>query len=393
MNPMNAESNKNILMIAGEISGDLHGASLITELKKIDNKINVFGIGGDKMRAAGMELTYHIDKMAFLGFAEVVKHIPFIKKVQKQLIELVKKKNISSVVLIDYPGFNLSIAKKLKAPGVMPDGRQVKIVYYISPQIWAWGAGRINKIKSLVDKMLVILPFEESLFTNARVPVEFVGHPLLERISEQNFLSREEFFKKFNLDPAKEILLILAGSRNNEVVKIFPEVIKAAEKLADEFNLQIAVACSSNIDEKIFHDLTEVKKFHVIKDHVYDLMNLSKIGIIKSGTSTLEAGLFQLPMVIVYKTSLITYLIGKNLVKLKNIGLANIVAGETIVPELIQNEVSSEKIYDECKKIISDHNVYSSIKEKLGKIKSKLGTEGASGRAAKAVYSLMTESQ
>ncbi len=376
--------NKNLLIIAGEISGDLHGASLIKELKKLDSEINVFGIGGDKMKAAGMQLSYHINRMAFLGFAEIVRHLPFIKRVQKELLELVKTKNISTAVLIDYPGFNLSIAKKLKK-------LDVKIVYYISPQIWAWGSGRIRKIKKLVDKMLVVFPFEEKLYSNHKVNVEFVGHPLLERLKEYDFLSKEELYKKYNLDKNKEIFLILPGSRDQEVKHIFPEVITAAVKLAEEFNLQVITACSSNIDIDIFNRITKVRNFRVIKDETYNLLKNSKFGIVKSGTSTLEAGLFQLPMIIVYKTSGLTYLIGKSLVRVNYIGMANIISGKRVVPELIQDQVSKETVYKECKKILSNKSIYSAIKNKFGLIKEKLGTEGASGKAADSIYKTMNE--
>ncbi len=167
--------NDKLMIIAGEVSGDLHGASLISELKKRNKNISVYGIGGDKMKDARMEIVYHINKMAFLGFVEVVKHIPFVKQVQKDLINIIKEKDIKDVVLIDYPGFNLNFAKKLKA-------LNVKVIYYISPQIWAWGAGRIKKIKKLVDKMIVLFPFEEEMYKKENINVEFVGHPLLERI-------------------------------------------------------------------------------------------------------------------------------------------------------------------------------------------------------------------
>src|SRR5690606_20781467 len=179
------------------------------------------------------------------------------------------------------------------------------------------------------------------------------------------------------------------GRRNNEVHKIFPAAVQAAEKLAEEFNLQIITACADNINEQLFYSLANVKNFKVVKNNIYDFMNHAKFGIIKSGTSTLEAGLLQLPMLIVYKTTYLTYLIGKHLVKLKNIGLANIVAGETVVPELIQDEVTVDKIYSEAKKILDDKNYYASVKEKLGRIKSLLGEKGASKRAAKSIYSLM----
>ncbi len=372
------------MIIAGEVSGDLHGASLITQLKKLDNELEIYGIGGDMMKAAGMNIIYHINRMAFLGFAEVVKHLPFIRKVQKDLIKVVTEKKISSVVLIDYPGFNLSIAKKFKKLGI-------KIIYFISPQIWAWGSGRIKKIKKLVNKMLVVFPFEEEMYKQAGVDVEFVGHPLIERINKYDFLSKEDLYKKFNLREDKDILLILPGSRDHEVEKIFPESIKAAEKLADEFNLQIIAACSSNIDENIFYKISGTNKFIVIKDHTYDLLKYAKIGIIKSGTSTLEAGLFRLPMVIVYKTSYLTYLIGRSLVKVDSIGMANIIAGEKVAPELIQNNVLKDSIYMECKKILSDATLYNTIKNKLKIIKEKLGAEGASYNAAKVIYSILNE--
>ena len=377
-------TNNNLMMIAGEISGDLHGASLIKELKKLDQEINIFGIGGDKMQDAGMQITFHINRMAFLGFVEVVKHIPFIKKVQRKLLELVKAKNINTVVLIDYPGFNLSIAKKLKR-------LNVKIVYYISPQIWAWGSARINKIKKLVNKMLVVFPFEESLYSNQNVDVEFVGHPLLERLKEYDFLSKEKLFEKYDLDRNKEILLILPGSREQEVKHIFPEVIKAAVKLAGEFNLQVITACSSNIDENLFYKITEVENFKVIKSDTYNLLKNSKFGIVKSGTSTLEAGLFQLPMVIVYKTSISTYWIGKSLIRVDQIGMANIICGEKVVPELIQNQVREKTIYEECKKILADKKLYETIKSKFGLIKEKLGTVGASAKAALLIHKIMNE--
>ncbi len=372
------------MIIAGEVSGDLHGASLIKELKALDGEINIFGIGGDKMKEAGMNIIYHINKMAFLGFAEVVRHLPFIKEVQKNLIKTAAENKIQNVVLIDYPGFNLSIAKKFKK-------LNIKLIYYISPQIWAWGAGRIKKIKSLISKMLVVFPFEEKLYKDAGVDVQFVGHPLLERIKEYNFLSKEELFAKFKLDKEKELLLILPGSRNHEVEKIFPECIKAAEKLAEKFNLQIVAACSPNIDESIFSRITNSRNFKIIKGYTYDLLKYSKIGVVKSGTSTLEAGLLELPMVIVYKTSFLTYVIGKNLIKVDNIGMANIIAGEKVAAELIQNEVNEESIYKECKKLLSDENLYYSIKNKLAGIKEKLGSKGASKKAAKVIYTLMNE--
>ena len=379
-------NSKNVLIIAGEVSGDLHGASLIRELKKLDSSLKIFGIGGDKMQAEGMELIYHIDKMAFLGFVEVIKHLPFIKRVQRNIIDEVKKRKVREVVLIDYPGFNLNLAKKLKQLDF-----KLKLIYYITPQVWAWGKGRVNKIKELFNKVLVVFPFEEKFFKSKNVNAEFVGHPLIQEINSYKFLTRDQLNKKFDLDPAKEILLILPGSRKQEVESIFPEAIKAANKLSDEFNMQIVVACSSSIDEKVFYGLTEQKNFKVVKDYTYDLLKHSKFGIVKSGTSTLEAGLMELPMVIIYKTSLLTYKIGKSLVKIKNIGMANIVLDEQVVPELIQNEANAENIYDTAKNILSNNALLNQTKLKLRRIKEVLGDKNAPQNAAKIIYSLLNE--
>lgn len=380
---MNEAVHKNIMMIAGEVSGDFIGAALIGELKKLDNRINVFGLGGDRMIESGMNVLYHIKRMAFLGFSEVVKHLPFIRQVQSELLEIIRKENIKYVVLIDYPGFNLNFAKKLKSI-------DVKVIYYISPQIWAWGGGRIKKIKKLVDKMIVVFPFEEELYKSHNVNVELVGHPLIQRISEYKFLRRQELLNKFDL-PDKEILLVMPGSREHEVEKIFPEVILAAEKLAEEFDMQVVAACSSNIDENMLYGMTSAKKFKVVKGFTYDLMKYAKLGIIKSGTSTLEAGIFGLPMVIVYKTSLLTYIIGKNLVQVDSIGMANIISGEKVVPELIQKDVNKETIYLECRNILTDSTLYNKIKSKLELLKEKLTSAGTSRRAADIIYSLLNE--
>lgn len=378
--------SNNVLIIAGEASGDLHGASLIRELNKLDSSLKIFGIGGNKMQAEGMELIFHIDKMAFLGFVEVIKHLSFIKKIQARLLDEIQKRKVKHVILIDYPGFNLSIAKKIKT--LKPE---LKLTYYITPQVWAWGKGRVKKIKKYFDKVLVVFPFEEKFFKEKNVQCEYVGHPLIEEINNYEFISRNLLNNKFDLDPEKEILLILAGSRKQEVKSIFPETIKAAEKISDDMGMQIVVACAENLNENIFYDLTELKNFKVIKNYTYDLLKHSKFGIIKSGTSTLEAGLLKLPMVIVYKTSWPTYIIGKTLVKISNIGMTNIILEEQVVPELIQSDANADRIYDEAKGILSDEDLYENIKIRLGRIKEILGEKNAPRNAAKSIYSIINE--
>ncbi len=377
-------SEKNILIVAGETSGDIHAAALVNELSALDSNIRLFGIGGNCMKEAGVEILYHINKMAFMGFAEIIKHLPFIRNVKSDILLEVQKRKVKHAVLIDYPGFNLNLAKKLNNTGI-------EIIYYISPQIWAWGGGRIRKIRKLVKKMLVVFPFEEKLYKDNAVDVEFVGHPLIKKLNAYNFLTKDDLFTKLDLDPSKEILLLLPGSRQQEIRDIFPETIKAAAMLSDEFNMQIVIACSSNIDENVFNSFKKDYKFKVTRNHTYDLLKNAKLGIIKSGTSTLEAGLLRLPMVIVYKTSGITYRIGKSLVRLKNIGMANIILNERVVPELVQNEVNAKKIFSVGKKILSDYFLYESIRTKLGEIKSILGEKNASANAAQSIYKLINE--
>jgi lipid-A-disaccharide synthase len=373
-----------LLIIAGEESGDLIGASLIRELMKLNPELNIVGIGGDRMRNEGMNVIHHINEMAFLGFAEVVKHIPFIRKVQADITNAVVKKNIKNAVLIDYPGFNLSIAKKLKTIGT-------RIIYYVSPQLWAWGSGRMNKIKHLVDKMLVVFPFEEQLYNDNDVDVSFVGHPLIERINDYKFLSREELFNKFQLDISKDILLLMPGSRKQEVKKILPGTFAAAKQLAEEFNLQTVISCSANLDENIFYEICNDSAIKVVKAYTYDLMKHARFGIIKSGTSTLEAGFFEIPMIVVYKTSALSYMIGKKLIRVDKIGMVNILLDDNVVPELIQNDVTQENIYKAGREILGDKKNYSLIKERLSGVKRKLGTTGASARAANYINSLMDE--
>lgn len=372
------------MIITGEVSGDLIGASLISELKILNPELNIKGIGGNKMQAEGMELLFHTDQMAFLGFIEVVKHLPFISKVKKKLLKVVEDEKINCIVLIDYPGFNLNIAKKLKRLGVI-------IIYYVSPQIWAWAGGRIKKVKKLVDKMLVVFPFEVDFYSKENVNVEYVGHPLAERINKYKFLSKENFFSKFNLDLHKEILLVMPGSRKQEVKEIFQETIKAANRLAEKFNMQIVVARSKNIDENYFHQLSGTEKFFLIEDHNYELMNYSKFGIIKSGTSTLEAGYFSLPMVVVYKTSPLTYLIGKQLIKLDRIAMVNILLNEMVIPELIQHEANAENIFNAASKILSDNRSYVQMKSKLDNVRELLNGNNASGNAARSIIKILNE--
>ncbi len=367
------------MIIAGEASGDMHGAALIKELKAIDQNLFFFGIGGNEMIAEGMEALYNIKEMAFLGFTEVLKHLPFIKKVQKELIQLIKEKKIKEIILIDYPGFNLNFAKKIKRFGV-------KITYYISPQIWAWRKNRIKKIKKLVNRMIVVFPFEEKFYSDYKVEVNYVGHPLIDKINNYNFLSKEDLYKTNSLELDKDILLIMPGSRLHEIENIFPKCIAGADKLAKEFNFQIVVACAENLNESYFYKFRAKYEFQVVKGNTYNLIKYAKFGIIKSGTSTIEASIINTPFIVVYVTNRITYLIGKMLIKISNIAMPNIIAGKNIVNELIQKDVNAENIYRISKTILLNQDRYNLLKEGLKLVREKLGSGGASKKAAKLIY-------
>ncbi|MCR4416296.1 MAG: lipid-A-disaccharide synthase [Ignavibacteria bacterium] len=370
---------KNILIIAGETSGDLHGSNLVKSIIQLNPSIKFLGIGGDRMQEAGVELVYHINSLSFMGFIEVIKHIPYLKRVKKHILKLVNEKNPDAVILIDYPGFNLSIAKELHKLGK-------KIFYYISPQVWAWGKNRIDLIRKVVHKIIVVFPFEVKMYRDADVNVSFVGHPLLDVIENYQFDSKEEFFEQNSLDPSKKLLTIFPGSRKQELKKILPVVSDAAYRLKKDLDLNVAVAGLTTIPPEVYKEYFG-SEFNLIFDKNYELMKYADAGIIKSGTSTLEAALFELPFVVVYKTSFLSYLIGKNLIQIDKISLANIVAGEKIVTELIQKDCNPQKIYSEIKELLVSEEKSTHIKMKLKRIKNLLGDKGASQRAAQIILS------
>jgi lipid-A-disaccharide synthase len=367
---------KEILIAAGEISGDIHGSKLVLEMLKLDSNLRFYGIGGDKMRDAGVELLYHVKDISFLGFAEVVRHIPLMYRLKRELKAEVEKRNTDKIILIDYPGFNLSLAKNIYS-------ENRKIYYYICPQIWAWGKNRAKTIKDFIYKMMVIFKFEEDFYRKNNINAEFVGHPLLELIAEYPFESKDKFFDQFGLDKSKKLITIFPGSRKQEIEKILPVSIEAAKIVSNEFNIEIALAAVSNLPKEFYKQFENTAK--IIYDRNYELLKYSNAGIIKSGTSTLEAALFQLPFVVVYKTSLISYLLGKSLIKIDSIALANIVSAQKVVEELIQNDATVKNISFEVRRLLNDNDYISSIKSSFNELKNKLGDIGASRRAAELI--------
>ena len=368
--------SRRVMIIAGEASGDLHGSGVVRELKRLVPALEILGVGGDLMRQEGMELIYHIRELSFMGFLEVVKHLPVIRSVERTLTSLLDLKRPDVLVLIDYPGFNLRFARIAKKRGI-------KVVYYISPQVWAWHRSRVKKMKTVVDKMLVIFPFEEEFYRREGIDVEFVGHPLLEVL--ETGLDRTGFFKRFGIPPETRILALIPGSRTQEIHSIFPVMIGVARRLRQEFDLEVAIGVAPTLDQHFFEGMFDVSGFHLIKHATYELMENAHFALVTSGTATLETACFRTPMFVVYKTSWFTYLLGRLLVSVKNIGLVNIVAGKQIVPEFIQHRANIETMTRAARALLNDQSQLAVMREELSTIKSKLGTTGASQRVAERI--------
>ncbi|HCA79823.1 MAG TPA: lipid-A-disaccharide synthase [Bacteroidetes bacterium] len=368
-----------VMIIAGEASGDLHGSGVVRELKRANPAIEIFGVGGDRMKSEGMQLVYHVNELGFMGFVEVIKHLPVINSMKRTLEALLRHRRPDVVLLIDYPGFNLRFAKTAKRSGV-------KVVYYISPQVWAWHRSRVKEMRGVVDRMLVIFPFEEELYRKEGVAVEFVGHPLLEVLKSD--LDRTAFCRRYSLDAGKKILALLPGSRRQEIEMILPEMLRAARTVAAEAGVEIVLALAPTLREDHLRTFYSLEGIRVIRDAAYDVMRNADFAMVTSGTATLETGLFGTPMCVVYKTSWVTYLLGRLLIRVKNIGLVNIVAGKEVVPEFIQHRATASNLAREALRYLGDEQLLADTREQLQVVRGKLGEKGASGRVAQRILQM-----
>lgn len=375
------------MIIAGEASGDLHGGMLVTELKRIDPSLEIYGIGGDNMQAAGMELIYHIKEFSFMGFVEVLAHLPFIRSVFKKLEKLLASRRPDLLVLIDYPGFNLRFGRIAKRTGI-------DVVYYISPQVWAWGKRRVRLIRRLVKKMLVILPFEEKFYQRLKVPARYVGNPLRDTVKPS--LPKEKFCRQYGLGSDGPIIGLLPGSRRQEVERILPVMLQACQLLHQEDEkLQFALGVAPHIDRRKIQEQLDRCSLNValIEGQTYDLMAHSRLALVASGTATLETGLSGTPMIIIYKTNPMSFLIGKSLVKLPFIGLVNLVAGKKVVPEFLQWEARPGAIYLMARMLLDGGPPRQAVINELSKIPQILGESGAAKRAAEEILECLTGSK
>lgn len=370
---------KRILIISGEASGDIHGASLLEALKGHIPSLRVFGMGGPRMREAGLE-GFDARDMSVVGVAEVIGKLPAMLRRFRELRDILEREKIDGVVLIDYPDFNLRFAREAKKRGI-------PVVYYISPQIWAWRKGRVKKIARLVDKMLVVFPFEVPLYEEAGVDVEFVGHPLMDRV--QCPLDKNEAKAALGYERTEVIITLLPGSRKEEVSRLLPPMLEGAIEAAEvsRWKIRVLIPAVEKIDETLLNSVLEGCPEYVktVEGQMYTALRASDAAVIASGTATLEAAITGTPMVIVYKLSTLSFILAKLLVGVEYIGLPNIVSDRPIVPELIQGAASPANITEELSGLVEGGATTDEIKVGLAKIKEGLGTPGASQRAAEAI--------
>jgi len=370
-------------MIAGEASGDLHGSHLVKEMLSLDPTLQFYGVGGEKMKNEGVALIADSKEMAVVGITEVLLKLKRIYQIYRKLKNSLAANSPSLVILIDYPDFNLRFAREAKR-------KNIPIVYYISPQVWAWRKGRIKKIGRLIKKMIVIFPFEKTIYEEAQIDVDFVGHPLLDSIRSQ--FSREEAFQQFSLTSGVTTIGLLPGSRMNEVKRHLPQMIRAISLISKQINpVQFIIPVAPGLDLGEVQNLVGSKRenIRVVENNIYDVMRISDVVIVASGTATIEAAIMGAPMIVVYRVSPLTYLLGKMLIKVKNIGMVNIIAGKTVVPELIQKDVTPEKITSAVVQILENPSKQEEIKKELSNLKEKIGNPGASLRAAQIIISLL----
>jgi len=375
-----------ILIVAGEASGDLHGSRLAVELKRLEPGCHLRGIGGPQMEKAGVQLLYSLRDFAFLGFSEVLKHLPFIRRAFKRLNRLFLEDKPDLLILIDYPGFNLKLAKMAKK-------RNIPVLYYISPQVWAWYPRRAHAIARRVDRLAVVFPFEVDFYRRRTgLRAHFVGHPLLEVVRPQ--LSRGRFFRQWSFDPEKPVLGLLPGSRVQEIARLLPLMLEAGRILRRTMpDLQMAVGAVSTVESVLYQDLLREHgdRVALLTDQTYDLMSHAQLLLVASGTATLESAVLGTPMIILYRISFLSWLLALLLVRVRHIGLVNLVAGERIVPELIQYQATAPRVAREAYRLLKNGHRRRQMADKLAQIRRRLGEAGASRRTAELALSLIAQ--
>ena len=370
-----------ILIIAGENSGEKYGADLTREFKKLRPSFTFFGIGGTGMAKQGVRLLFPVEELAVVGVFEVLSHIPRIKKIFNRIVKETKHQKPAAAVLIDSPDFNLRLAKKLKKSSI-------PILYYISPTVWVWRMGRLKTIKKYVSKMMLIFPFEEKIYKEFGIPAVYIGHPLKEKVKTS--LTREDFFKKYELNPQKKLIALLPGSRRSELKYHMPVLLESLHLIQSEWDVQFILLLAETLERNFLLNFIPpvFKDLKVFTSDHYEAMASSDLILSSCGTANLEAALLETPFIAFYRISPLTYFFGHRLAKITNFSIVNILAGKRVVPELIQKEFSSERIFEEATKILSSEKLRAEMTSEFRKVKKILGDKIAPQNAARELEKL-----
>jgi len=370
--------NKSVMIVAGEASGDIYGAHLVMAIKELDPCIKFFGLGGPEMERAGVRIMHQLSAMAVVGMTEIIPKSRYIFRALRELKQSLKQVTPPDLlILIDYPGFNLHLAKKAHSLGI-------PVLYYIPPQIWAWREGRVRKIAKRVDRVAVILPFEKEFYRRHGLKVEYVGHPLLDISLPKR--DKEEIKKSLDINHNKTpILGLLPGSRHEEIESLLPVMIGAAEIISQDYpNLYCILPLASTVKENVVTPYIKTAKIDIKVERLdtKEILKIADLALIASGTATLEAAIIETPMVIAYKVSFLSYMLGRFLIKVSHIGLVNLVAGKAIVPELIQHKATALRLAEEALAILRNEALKRDMKKGLKLVHEQLGQGGAAKKAA-----------
>ena len=367
-----------IMMSAGEASGDMHAASVAAELKRMMPDVEIFGMGGADMRKSGVRIIYDIENLGIIGVVEVIKHIPFFFRLRNLLKEAMIREKPDVLVCVDYPGFNMKLAHVAKELGI-------PVVYYIAPTIWAWNKGRAKNIARDVSMVASIFPFEVEAYRKAGAPVTFVGHPLADTVKPS--MSFEEAMDYFHGDVERKRILLMPGSRKNEVIGLLPIMLEAAEKLSETEKCQFFIPRASTIPEDFLRSLIGNRSLsiEITEGHQYDLMQICAACVASSGTATLETALMELPTVLVYKLAPVTWFLANLLVHVKYAGLPNLLLGREVTPELLQDRANAHNIISILRPWIENEGKRQKNIEEIKEVRKALGSGGAVHRVARLI--------
>jgi len=377
---------KKVLIVAGEASGDTHGARLVGNLLQTHPDLSVYGIGGDAMEQAGVRLLVHASRLSVMGIVEVLGRLKTILSAFRMVKQSLVQTPPDLVVLIDFPDFNLRVARQAAK-------RNIPVVYYISPQLWAWRRGRIRQIAKRVAHMIVIFPFEKDLYERHGVPVTYVGHPLMDRwkaLGEQEEDAND--YQASGLSPLYPVLGLFPGSRASEVQSLLPVLLRSARALRKRFpRLQVVLGEASGLEPETYDRILSETSLPVkrVRNGIGPTMGVCDLAVVASGTATLEVALIGVPMVVVYRVSRFTFLLGRLLVRVPSIGMVNLVPRKAIVPELIQKDLNEQALVDLCLRYLTSATYYYSVKRELSAVRDLLGSPGASERAAEIVARIL----